>query len=844
MSVFADALEAHGERVALVAADGQRLTYRALAAAADAAFLPPERCLMALPITASIDSVVLYLAALRRRYPVVLLDAADSLVGTAIRSVYAPWLPGAPAPTAPVPMHADLAVLLSTSGSTGSPKLVRLSATNIDSNARSIADYLGLGPDDRAITSLPLHYSYGLSVLNSHLAVGATILLTEESVTSDAFWALFEREGATHLAGVPHSYELLERIGFRQRTLPSLRLLTQAGGRLPADLGRTIAGWAAVRGVAFTIMYGQTEATARMAYLPPALAAEHADCIGVAIPGGRFTIEDADGRDLGDGPGELVYHGPNVMMGYATAPADLALPPGPATLRTGDMAERTPAGLLRIVGRMNRFSKLFGLRIGHEEVEQWLGRQGRPALVSGDDQQLAVALEDADGTADIAAVAASIADHYGLPLASVRVVGVAALPRHASGKPDYAAVRGLVAAARASASSAAAPGSIADVFAACFPGQTIAPDQSFASLGGDSLSYVGFAIALEDLIGPLPEDWPTLTLAELESLVGSAAPPSRLWRWTDCDQLLRALAILGVVFVLIGIGKGADTIPISGGSLMLMLLFGFNMARFQLPRLLTPERFTVARDFAVRVVAPYLLLLLIYGLWKGEVQPLHWLLVSNYWAWSHGMLEPYWFIEVAAQTVLLATLAFAVPAVAGLARGRPIGFAALLLAVALLLRLVGPALAGGDWSSMRTLDGNLVYVALGWAAAILTGRLPDTAPRRLLQAGLWLVAVAVVLYDWPGHISRHLWVAVGLFLLLFVRRLPLPRPLAAAVVNVAQASFYIYMSHIIVINVMELRLHLDLDWLTMLLATLAGIALQRLVQWRPGQKPALSTTLA
>ena len=106
------------------------------------------------------------------------------------------------------------------------------------------------------------------------------------------------------------------------------------------------------------------------------------------------------------------------------------------------------------------------------------------------------------------------------------------------------------------------------------------------------------------------------------------------------------------------------------------------------------------------------------------------------------------------------------------------------------------------------------------------------------------MAVAVVLNDWPGHISRHLWVAVGLFLLLFVRRLPLPRPLAAAVVTVAQASFYIYMSHIIVINVMELRLHLDLDWLTMVLATLAGIALQRLVQWRPGQKPALSTTLA
>ena len=172
-------------------------------------------------------------------------------------------------------LHPDLALLMSTSGSSGSPKLVRISTDNLRANASAIADYLGLDDDDCAATSLPLHYCYGLSVLHSHLLVGGSVWLTDESVVDDAFWDGFVEVGATSLAGVPHSFELLEQSDFVGRQLPRLdrlRRITQAGGALPAP---RVAEWAErgrVHGFDFFVMYGATEATARMAYLPPHLA--------------------------------------------------------------------------------------------------------------------------------------------------------------------------------------------------------------------------------------------------------------------------------------------------------------------------------------------------------------------------------------------------------------------------------------------------------------------------------------------------------------------------------------------------------------------------------------------
>nr|WP_164555341.1 AMP-binding protein [Paracoccus haematequi] len=234
-------------------------------------------------------------------------------------------------------MDADLAMLLSTSGTTGAVKLVRLSGRNIHSNALAIADYLEIGAQDTAITTLPLHYSYGMSVLNSYLAAGARLVLTEESVTADGFWAQARGAGVTSLALVPTQFELLDKIGFQRATLPSLRYVTQAGGRLDPILAQRFAHAARAEGWQLVIMYGQTEASPRIAYVPPEAVLDNVQSIGRAIPGGRLWIENGQGHPIEDAgiAGELVYQGPNVMMGLCP----VAHRSGPAR-RAGHPANR------------------------------------------------------------------------------------------------------------------------------------------------------------------------------------------------------------------------------------------------------------------------------------------------------------------------------------------------------------------------------------------------------------------------------------------------------------------------------------------------------------------------
>ena len=221
--------------------------------------------------------------------------------------------------------HPDLALLLSTSGSTGSPKLVRLSYENLLSNTMSICEYLKIIRADRPITTLPMNYSYGLSVINTHLYAGASIILTDQSYAQKTFWDLFKKNSATSFSGVPYTYEILKRIHFERMELPSLKCMTQAGGKLSEELQRFFAEYAIKRNIDFYVMYGQTEATARMSYLAPKLAMEKLGSIGKAIPRGRFEIRD-DQNNIINQPGvkgNLFYCGTNVFMGYADSINDL-----------------------------------------------------------------------------------------------------------------------------------------------------------------------------------------------------------------------------------------------------------------------------------------------------------------------------------------------------------------------------------------------------------------------------------------------------------------------------------------------------------------------------------------
>jgi acyl-CoA synthetase (AMP-forming)/AMP-acid ligase II len=365
-------------------------------------------------------SAIAYLAAFRAGHAVILLEAdADP---TAIVETYDPRyvISGETVEVreqaAPAELHPDLRVLLSTSGSTGSPKLVRLTEANVRANAASIAQYLELGPGERAIQSLPLSYSYGLSVLNSHLHAGASVAFTPHSVIRPEFWADLRRHEATSFAGVPYAYAMLERIGMRDMDLPSLRTMTQAGGRLDPEVA---ARYAAHR--RFFVMYGQTEATARIAYVPPERLADKPGSIGIPIPGGELSVDD----------GELVYRGPNVMMGYATTRADLARGDElGGVLRTGDLGHHDDDGFFYVTGRAKRIAKVYGQRINLDEVEAAI--DGPAGAIAGDDRIDVFAEREADARA--------LAARFRLPPRALRVHTIERLPVKSSGKVDYAAL--------------------------------------------------------------------------------------------------------------------------------------------------------------------------------------------------------------------------------------------------------------------------------------------------------------------------------------------------------------------------------------------------------------------
>jgi long-chain acyl-CoA synthetase len=336
-------------------------------------------------------------------------------------------------------LHPALSVLLSTSGTTGSPKLVRLSHDNLRANARSIASYLELTPDERAISSLPFHYSYGLSVLNSHLFAGASVVVSDHSVMRPELWSAVREHGCTSFAGVPYAYQIMRRVGFEKMELPSLRTLTQAGGKLPDNLTAHYQKLMAARGGRFFTMYGQTEATARMSYLPPARAAEKAGSIGIAIPDGALRIVDLVSGQTVREPlltGELVYSGPNVMLGYATRADELALgDTQQGELRTGDLGHCDAEGFFYVTGRLKRFAKVYGLRINLDDVEGRLRVHG-PAAVVSDDERISLFVEFGE-PAEHEELRTELAEIYKLNLNTFRVQRVDSLPLLASGKVDY-----------------------------------------------------------------------------------------------------------------------------------------------------------------------------------------------------------------------------------------------------------------------------------------------------------------------------------------------------------------------------------------------------------------------
>ena len=334
-------------------------------------------------------------------------------------------------------VHPDLLLCLTTSGTTGSPKLVKLTEENLRSNADSIAEYLNITKRERAITSLPMYYSFGMSVINSHLIKGATLLLTNKDVIQRDFLSFLKEGKATSIAGVPYTYEMLRRLKFLKMDFPELKTMIQAGGKLNANIVKEYVEAAQALNKEFIVMYGQTEAAPRMSYLPFNRALEKHASIGIAIPGGRLSIRDVDNREITtpDVDGELIYEGPNVCMGYAECIEDLAKnDENHGILHTGDLARFDADGYFYITGRMKRFVKVWGNRCNLDAIEQLVKAFTTSCACVGVDDKITIFVTE-DGLEE--KIKSHLSDKTGLNPRAFEVKSVDVIPTLPSGKPDY-----------------------------------------------------------------------------------------------------------------------------------------------------------------------------------------------------------------------------------------------------------------------------------------------------------------------------------------------------------------------------------------------------------------------
>lgn len=797
--------------------------------AGTASSLGTSRRLVLLEAERDLSSVVTYLACLAAGHPVIVATAC-SVPG--LREVFDPdvvvtrsrvgWETEEVRRGSRHELHRDLAVLMSTSGSTGSPRLVRLSAANLDSNAKAIADYMALRPEDVAVTTLPLSYCYGLSILQSHLHVGASVLLADTSVTDSSFWESARAAGVSMIAGVPMTFDLLDRVGFSEKTWPQLRLVTQAGGRLSPDSVRRFAELGQRRGFDFVVMYGQTEATARMAYLPADLAASHPDAVGVPIPGGSFRLvtpaadpshpcgETCSGSDVPVGsPGELVYEGPNVMLGYAEAPRDLAKGAEMDHLHTGDLAEISSDGLVRVVGRLSRFVKVMGLRVDLARVELTLLDSGLTAACLGGDDKLVVAVA-AGSARHLTArdVTSRVGAAAGLAPGAVSVRWVDELPRTISGKVDLPALERAVKSSGCRGTSCvatdesrppeaesddSAPETLLESLRRAYAVvldrdfESVGSNDSFVGLGGDSMTFVALSLRVERLLGTVPSDWHVMSPRDLAGYAtADAASAGAPRRWCDPRAVrvvetavaLRALAIVLVV------GTHAGAFYVLGGAHLLVALAGYNVARFHLTDESPDRRSAALRRTLSRVLIPTLIWLTLLVLLSDQYGPRLFFATTVLGSNETAPEWRYWFIEALVYFLVVAVVVTRSRIFHRLERARPVATPLLLLVPAVLLWAVVAADAFPR-SEISVAAVAWLFV-LGWLLARLSSN------RSRLAAGAAMIFTLPFMYD---DESRWMLVVGGLLAVVFVPRLRLPRVVVGAAGAVASASLFVYLSH-------------------------------------------------
>ena len=342
-------------------------------------------------------------------------------------------------------MAPELALLLPTSGSTGSPKLVRHKLENVEASARAVSSAFAFNENSRGMVSLPLNFTQGLNVATSHLYVGGTALMTKATITMREFWNFFKAEHAESFTGVPYSYEVLDKLRFFRMDLPDLKIINQGGGRMPDTLFTKCTTYATDTGRKFIATYGSTETTSRMAYLPAEVAAEKIGSIGKALPGYRIELKDADGNLITNAneDGEIVFYGANVTLGYAESAADLTKGDERCGVyATGDLAHYDEDGYLYVVGRKARFLKLFGYRVSLDSMERRIKASlGIACACTGTDKRMTVFVEREDVADDVMKI---LMETTNLHKQAFAVQFIENIPKNDSGKILYSALNKLL----------------------------------------------------------------------------------------------------------------------------------------------------------------------------------------------------------------------------------------------------------------------------------------------------------------------------------------------------------------------------------------------------------------
>lgn len=335
-------------------------------------------------------------------------------------------------------LNKDLAVLLTTSASTGTKKFVRISYNNIYENTKAIIKYLNIKSTDRLITTLPVDYTYGFSQINTHLMQNAPIIVNNFSIVQKEFWDLLIKSKATSFGGVPFSFEILKKLNFSIKNFSKIKTITQAGGKLSEELQKEFSNYFYKKKISFFIMYGSTEATSRMSYLPPKKSREKLGSVGIPIPGTKIEIMKTKKNEK---QGEIIFKGKNVSMGYCESLKDLTKGDlNLGVLHTGDIGFKDKENYIYIVGRKKRFIKVLGHRINLDELEEKIKEKfkSQNILCTGEDNLLNVFSTD---KSKFDLIKAYLKKNIKLNDKLFKIILIKKIPKNTSGKILYSKLK-------------------------------------------------------------------------------------------------------------------------------------------------------------------------------------------------------------------------------------------------------------------------------------------------------------------------------------------------------------------------------------------------------------------